>query len=169
MGRRRLVGAKLAAMLLIGAGAPGCNLSSEPVGRLDLSLSLSTTAVNADSGAVIRVIAVNRGSLPVDLETTGGCVVAFRLVGPDGAPFRPWPEYGCASILRIVSVAPGDSVVGTFNIIAQPHWDGNGVSRWPSGTYQVVGQLLSQRLEVVEETPPTEFRLTCHDPAWPEC
>jgi hypothetical protein len=163
-----LVGAKLAAVLVIGATG-GCTLSSEPVGRLDLSLSISTTDVNADSGAVIRVVAANRGPTVVSLETLGGCVVAYRLIGPDGQPFTGGLYYGCASILRTVNVAPGDSVVGTFAIAARPFRSSTGTSRWPAGTYQAVGQLLNRDVEVVDETAPVEFRLTCHDPTWSEC
>jgi hypothetical protein len=165
------VAVRLAGIVTIGVGVAGCALVTEPVERLDLSLSLSTTQVQADSGVVLRVTAVNHRSYTLDLETTGGCVVTFRLVGPDGGAVRASPAHGCRSILQMVSIPPGDSVVGAFVVFPTPRYESgqNRVVRWASGTYQVVGQLLNRHLEVVEETEPSEFLLICHDPAWSEC
>jgi hypothetical protein len=150
-------------LAVLAVGLAGCLLSSEPAGRLDVSLSLSAIEVNEDSGVVIRVTAVNRGPYPLRLETTGGCVVAFRLVGPDGAPFTPSPSYGCAAILRLVDVPAGDSVVGVFPVFPRPYLASGSLVRWRPGSYQAVGQLLDRDAGVIEETAPTEFRLTCRD------
>jgi len=163
MRHREGAGASLAGIAFLAAGLTGCLLSSEPVGRLDVSLSLSATEVNEDSGVVIRVTAVNHGPYPLHLETTGGCVVAFRLVGPDGGPFTPSPRYGCAAILLPVDIARGDSVVGVFLVLPRPYFASGELIRWQPGNYQAVGQLLDRHAGMIEETAPTEFRLICRD------
>lgn len=150
----------------LAAGVAGCGLFTEPAGHLDLSLRLSTTEVHADTGVLVSVAAVNHNRYPLNLETTGGCVVSFRLIGPDGAPFQRSTGFGCTSILRRVTIPEGDSVAYGFFLL--PGRPGRG-ARWPSGTYQVIGQLLGHDLEVLDETAPQEFHLTCRDPAWPEC
>jgi len=151
----------LAATLL----AAACLVPLEPADRLDLSISLSATQVHADTGVTIRLTATNRHWQTVHLRTTGGCVVAFRLIGP-GAGDLPPDGWACHSILVEFDLAPGDSIVRSFPLRFQPT---RADRRWPSGRYEVIGQLLGEHLDVVQEADPVGFDLVCRDPAWTEC
>jgi hypothetical protein len=152
---------------LIGASILGCGLATEPADRLVLSMALSTTDVQADSGVIVHLAAINRGLYPLELETTGGCVLGFRLEGPDGSPVPSW--WACEDVLRTVSVAARDSVVLNLLLLPRPRIESGLVRRWLPGTYRIVGQLLGRHTDVLDETPPMGFHLTCHDPAEPMC
>lgn len=146
-----------------------CILPSEPVEQLDLSLSLSTTRVHADTGVIVTIAAANYRRHPVVLETTGGCVVAYRITGPDGEEVRPGWGHACASILKTVIVVPGDSAYLSFRLLPTPNGRVTPVWRWRAGTYEITGLLLDRDLRIVDRTPPVAFTLTCRDPAWEEC
>jgi hypothetical protein len=73
----------------------GCFLTSEPVDRLELSVTLSAVQVYADSGMTIRVMAINRSDRAVYL--TGRCPLGYDLVPPTDVDQRLYREGGCRS------------------------------------------------------------------------
>ncbi len=154
--------------LTLTVAASSCLLPSEPVERLDLSISLSADRMRPDSGVLVRVEATNRTTRPVHLETTGGCVVSFAVVAPNNVDVGP--RFGCSSILVLRDIAPSEAVVMEYNLVPTPRLDQiTGAVRWPAGTYQVVGHLLDRHTQIVRRTKPVLFELVCRDPSWTEC
>jgi hypothetical protein len=147
------------------ATAVACSLPSEPVEQLALSVDLSTTHVQADTGVFLRLEAHNGFQRTVHLRTMGGCVLNYYFIGPDGN--RVSSNWGCHAVERLVDVAPGASIVFAFRFHPTP--DPHTVKRWAAGQYQIVGELLGENANVVRETEPVTFTLVCHDTGWPAC
>lgn len=148
------------------ATAVACLLPGEPASQLALSIDLSTTQVQADTGVVIRLEARNPWRNVIHL-TTVGCVLDYYLIGPNGERIdSPW---GCDLFERQVDVLPGESIVREFTFYPAPRYESFTLKRWAAGSYRIVGELLGEQGNVVRETEPVTFEIVCHDAGWTEC
>jgi len=146
-------------------GVAGCIFPSEPIERLELSITISADRVVADSGLGIRLVAVNATGETLRIEHLMGCLLNYDLVPPPGAELPSPAGFGCVSIADETEVAPGDSVVLAQGQGFRPSRTG----WWVPGRYQVIGYLMDLDGNRVHETAPVEFELVCRDPTWDKC
>jgi len=121
----------------------GCALSTEPAGRVDVTVAVSRdTLVQLTDTLVIQVRALNPTTDTLRFDG-GGCLLQFEIHDADGQLVAP-DLLACPAVLRHVRLAPGDSLTARFQ------WYGE---RWtsrisppppellPGGRYQIFGIL----------------------------
>jgi hypothetical protein len=158
-------------LLILGAVAmaTACLSPGEPVDQLLLSISLSTSHVQADSGVVVRLEARNPYQRTIHLTTTGGCVLSYYVIAPNDTTLTR--DEPCDLVERELDVGPGEAIVRELTWRPGVVSEGSPLTltRWPAGRYQIVGVLRGRDLHMVRETEPVGFDLVCHDTSWPEC
>jgi hypothetical protein len=147
--------------------ASACFLPGDPAGRMLLSIELSTTHVQADSGVVVRLEARN-ASFQTIRFTPCGELLDYYLISPDGE--RIVNHGGCVDSGRdTVEVAPGETLVRELTWYPTPRRENFTLMRFAPGRYQMVGVLQGVEGGIARETEPVSFDLVCRDASWTEC